>query len=522
MLFGAIISASLFFLVSAQDDMGKSLDEKLATKRIEELTKRYQINWDDPPSLNNKRLNRNVPHQVSVYVQRHVDHSYINPSKHDDKFTLTTSTTVFRDITVGSTTKAQSTTGGEFGHSLLKISAEKSDTATNTASKNNSTQLLTSFRYWETCKAGHACRFETWTFYVQIKGHCGGSPCEMRNLITNEDGQPLTEVVYFPEQLPSTDWQSISGRLKADLQRKFCIDWDNPPRRDYVFVPLYPGDESGTSVSPFVMQNKRLKVSIELKRNRDRTFTSGSSGNTPVTINRSNRRTEKTTDAWNVAATSTFGVTTAPDYKGASLKISYSKEKSEEKFNTTSQSLSKADMFSIKATCEGGRPCAFETWTFYAKISGICRAVNTNLQTPCELNVPIGNGGGLPISHSIKIYDNLSEEQGGDSDSNATQTDESADSPVVETKAPKALGYEKDQRNFCLLDTFEYYRVRDGKYFSYSRPRDEDGRLAIDFYEKPGAPKPSDTRNCREQLPDERPATGIMCYGPSTEPIAAS
>ncbi|RDA96261.1 hypothetical protein CP533_1783 [Ophiocordyceps camponoti-saundersi (nom. inval.)] len=332
-----------------------------------------------------KTLDKNTPPKVTVYIERFIDQSYINTGDGIARFSLSKSTVIFKDITVGSHITARSSKPGF----QLSGPTQKRE---------------------EICQGRHYCRFETWTYYVQIIGKCQGQDCEIRSPITGPDKRPLSSVIYIPEKLPEElfagDVASIAFAIeesfRAELTRKF-IDWNKPPRRGRVEHQVDAFRSNSQSALSIAESSTSFGLSIGLASR----LGFQSVGTTLI-------------DGSN------------PEDKSEQIQIG----------------TWKTDGFSVSMQRPSRYHFHFETWSFYVHISGICRKIDHDgeprpFQLPCEFDMPLMKGAGEPLTHFVGVFDTGHDSYNG-KDDGRNKTME------AKTRVPKALGREGD---FCLLDT---------------------------------------------------------------------
>ncbi|KAM4054506.1 starch binding domain-containing protein [Hirsutella rhossiliensis] len=515
MLLSAILSSSLAVSAIALDV------DALARDRINRLQKGYKIDDKNPPaSPDGRTLDLNSPPKVNVYIERYIEHSYINTGNTSDTFSISESTATFRDVTDGSSITAQTTRSGSANLGPLSFSISKSTSRSDETSKGAASYKIAIQKREETCDGFHECRFESWTYHVEIVGYCDGSPCKIRAPITREDGNPDTSIIYIPEELPeaqalgANDRRAVSSireRLQSELARKYCVNWDKPPERDHIERTI----DAWRSVTerPLRLLNKSLDVTVSTQKSaQGRGHSSIDSRDSPLTTDQTVLTVGTSTEGWTVGAQTSHSFDLSynrpsnnplRDVGGrAGVEISNSIQKSKQ--ITDGKWTSKG--FGVSTTCKAGYHCHFEAWAFVIHVSGICRKLDsfpngkpTDFQRPCQLDIPILNEAGEPhtrlLSISEKVDDGESEES-----PESEQENPQAGKPSDMNKVPKALGKEGD---YCLLDTYEYYRPTDKMYLNWTTDN---------FEERPNAPDPENLENCKYRVPEEPPATGKQCY----------
>ncbi|PHH86618.1 hypothetical protein CDD83_9983 [Cordyceps sp. RAO-2017] len=200
MKLGAISSliASVFVIGVACGDTAP--DEDWAQRYISSLQRKIKIDWNKPPVLDDLSSDNfglkmglvelwslRCHEQVRLGTRRKLVPVYVDP-KHSG-IVIQPNTTVYYLSTVekslinapgtdnvvisvsSSTTKIDSRTenwavGAQLGFGSIGISAEVSKTRT---TEEHETKIDT---ITATCKAGHICRFESWTLHVLITGYC--------------------------------------------------------------------------------------------------------------------------------------------------------------------------------------------------------------------------------------------------------------------------------------------------------------------------------------------------------------
>ncbi|RDA84484.1 hypothetical protein CP532_0066 [Ophiocordyceps camponoti-leonardi (nom. inval.)] len=483
------LSLSLAVSVSALDHVA------LAKSRITELQQSYSIDWEDRPvSSDGKLLDRNTEPNVTVYIERFVDKSYINAGLSDDTFTLSKSTTVINDVTEGSSVSAHCSGGFQLGLSAsFQVSRGKSKSKQ--ISNSDGSFKSETWERIETCEAGYACRFETWTYYVYIQGRCQGSPCEIRTPITGPEDKPLTMIVYIPQKMPS-GVDAIQKRIEAQLTSEYCIDWSKPPTRDE-FTQNAERPFSTYRSPAKLLSNKPHNVTVHARRVPEPMQTSTGSGNTSFHVTRSTITTQSCTKGWSVGAQLSYQVSAAlastlspSDF----IQLSVSEDKSKQE--TSGGWIS--DGFSIRSTCKSGHVCAFETWTLYAHVSGICENVwHSPIQRRCEFDVPIFNRAGEPYAYFAMVADGSMDDQykGMNSVVETTTKVEKEDN-----KRPTAVGA---IGNLCLLDDYEYWGIQEKKYFDFENDK---------WIDDPTRAAPEKLEYCQDPIPLIPAETGNKCY----------
>lgn len=502
-----VVGLQLALGVWAQDEMAVD-DVAVARQRIEELQKAYKIDWNNQPAKGGKPLDQNSDPQVSVYIERHVEKSFLNLGSADATFTLTQSTTVIKDVTEGSSLTASSSSGIQLsggGRAVdLSISRSKTDSRTDSQYKSNGSYRTKMRSRQQTCRAGHACRFESWTYHVQITGRCRGEPCEMRVPLTGPDAKPLTAVIYIPRAMPAGGVAAAQESLRAELERKYCVDWSKPPMREaYQQQITWSRSVHRTAAR---LLNKGLKVTVRARRVAEPSQGSTGSDEAVLYAEESHTAIESTTKGWSVGAhvSSSFGLSAPLPLPGPLSKLglsggfSFSNSKSEDKSRQQSDGTWKSDGFSVRVACPAGQTCAFETWTFAAHLVGICEDTkNLRLQKRCQLDVPLFDRLGEPHSHFAIVSEAGLVPAANPGDAKDPGQDQP---PPGDKKAPKALGA---IGHLCVTDNFDYWSVEKGKYLNFTTE---------EFDDNFASPKPLNLEFCKDPFHRETPETGNKCY----------
>ncbi|PHH81960.1 hypothetical protein CDD82_7447 [Ophiocordyceps australis] len=529
MLLGAIILSWLALGASTQADID------LARIRIHEFQTSYAIDWSNRPALHNKPLNRETRPNVTVYIQRYIEQSYINTGSGKDVFSISKATTLLNDVTEGSSITAQSRTGFEVhGPVSLSISSRRFSTADQRWSTGSwKTQIQ---KREEICKGGYACRFESWTYFVRITGHCHDEPCEIRTPITDPNGTPLTAIVYIPEKLPEAIdgqqdvIQALEERFKADMARNYCIDWTKPPQHEK-HTRHIRGTRS--ALYPDRRLVKALSLTVHLDRSIGIEHTSFGSADSPLTFDSSVTSIQSSTEGWAAGAETSSYLGLAPGFStgigwaslgGVALDVTNTTLTSKQVFG----SQWNTDGFTVSTSCKKGYSCRFETWTFHAHISGLCRhllpssktktLVPIDFQSPCELDIPIFKKAGEPLMQFIGVFEKQDSSFAKSSERNPPYTrpqgisrEESNDDKASSKKrVPRALG--REGRN-CLLDDYTYYSVQ----------RNELLNTTLDEW-VPAQTRPKDIQNCFTELPpdpQEKTCYENEIWAPLSEPAQA-
>ncbi|PHH71874.1 hypothetical protein CDD82_6290 [Ophiocordyceps australis] len=513
MLLTTALFGSLMLLPAAAID-----DMTIAKQRIDELQQSYHIDWSHRPiSHTGQPLDRNTRHNVTVYIERYIDHSYVNTGANNDSLGISRSTIVYKDITKGSVASARYS-GPNFQLSApIGFSISAGSSTTDSETNNTGTYRTIINKREEVCESGSACRFETWTFYVAISGHCGGDECLIRTPITGPDRIPLRAVIFITNPLPEAKTMAglalvtaVKKRVALELQRSFCIDWSKPPERDHVVRTV---NSDFRIVDPRKrLTSKPINISISVHTSQQAGQASTGSRAGTLTADHTDTSVQSTTKGWSIGATTSWSMGLAPGMASklgwlsltSSIEISYSKDDS--KSETFGNWIS--DGFTVTTPCPSDVFCYFETWTFIAHITGICRHLTSSgfelpFQSPCKIEVPIFSRVGEPYMHFVSVFrDLLGKEdmqhvnwEAGDKRSQRAALVKQNSPPRV----PRALGREGQ---YCLLDTYEYYKPTSKEYLDWTTDN---------FEARPYAPEPLDLHNCNEALPQHVPEKGRRC-----------
>ncbi|RCI15106.1 hypothetical protein L249_6636 [Ophiocordyceps polyrhachis-furcata BCC 54312] len=482
------LSLSLVAAVSALDQVA------LAKGRISELQSACTINWEDRPASGDGRLlDRNTEPNITVYVERYIDKSYINAGLSEDTFTLSKSTTVIKDITESLSISAHSSQGFQAGVAASFHISRGSSRTKQTSISDGSFKSDTWERI-ETCQVSHVCRFETWTYHAHIQGRCEGSPCEMRAVITGPGDKPLTRVVYIPQQMPS-GVDAIQQSIEAELTNEYCIDWSNPPTRNGFEQDA--GKQMTIYRSPARLLKKPHRVTVHARRISESEQASTGSGNSSFHVTRSTVTTQSSTSGWSVGAQVSYQFSsTMNSFITTSAVFHLSTSKDVSKQETNGGWIS--DGFSIRSTCKSSHICAFETWTLYAHVSGICENTwHIPIQRRCEFDVPIFNRVGEPYAYFAMVAYEGNQKKGFKQPAAVKPSPGGED---VNKRRPKAVGAIE---NLCLLDNYEYWGIQEKKYLDFETDT---------WIDDPNRAAPENLEYCQSPIPELPPMTESKCY----------
>ncbi|KAF4587393.1 glucoamylase precursor [Ophiocordyceps camponoti-floridani] len=514
MFLPSLVTASLLAASAAAEGLSSPEAASLARKLIGKFQDSYSIDWNNRPESKGTALNKIPAPNTTVYIQRHIEQSYVNAGPEGASFSLSKSTVIFKDITEGSSVTARSSKPGFQLSGPLQLSISRSTSESKQQYKNTGSQKVQTQKRDETCPAHHFCRFESWTYYVRINGQCGDEACEIRTPITGpDDDKPLTAIIFIPEELPDNLFQNggeaaataIRESFQDELARNYCIDWSKPPSRGRVEDRVGPGHSRWISRSPIRLLDKELNVTVYAKRSESPGQSSIGSMGGVMTVDHSEIKTESTTKGWSVNAESskTFGFSgglNTPIGHGSIGTTLLDISGAEDKTETKSDGTYHADGFVVSTKCPSGNYCHFETWAFYLHISGICRKLDDYgnsrpFQMPCELDMPLRNGANEPLTHFVGVFETMGQQKTA-----PVEEKERHVASADKNRVPKVIGREGD---YCLLDTYEYYNRDNKKYLDWNTD---------DFVSRPGAPEPEHVERCDDPILKDAIPPAKKCY----------
>ncbi|PHH89459.1 hypothetical protein CDD83_6025 [Cordyceps sp. RAO-2017] len=317
-------------------------------------------------------------------------------------------------------------------------------------------------------------------------------------------GNALSGVIFMSDRVPK-DVAALEQHLSNQMAREYCIDWSKPPTRG-------PKTERIGSMTvtrpPVTLLSKPHNITVRVQRSPEAGQASTGRRDSSLFADSSTTIVDSSAVGWSVGAQTSysFGLSVplpSPlDDFGAGSSINIARMEEKTKYENNGRWTS--DGFSVSSTCHKGHYCTFETWTFFARITGICQqSGNLPLQRPCEVDVPIFNRAGEPHTQFVGVHEDLTKPRRNETEEAGAGTkakDSKAEAPKGDKKPPKALGM---VNTLCMLDNYEYWSPSKKMYLDYEKD---------DWRQDPNEPKPENLENCNDPLPEEAAETGPKCY----------